>query len=759
MTLNISNYIIEIKRLVEKPINDNIIDISKINHNISDVIIHFNFNSKLIKITTDFKKYCLAESNTPDLNNIITNFNLNIVFKKKTPDIIIHELSNVNKQSLYNLETIKLNDSFHIFQKLDEFFKVPINFINLESQFIKFIETNKINKIITKFPKELLLSPHQIIKLIINEIKKVNRNKEHPHLIIPDEINPYSLIIRIKFDKLSDTGKMFCDIGLRHGYDYMEFKLNIDPTTYPFVPPSLEYIKPKIKFSLLSSLISLPILQIDNWNPTISLEYLIINIAKELEPICKDYLIINSDVNTYDALDYELIKLATITKESCIDKVIINIDVPKINMSASNNISNKYWKSGTGYGVDGTSSWDIKTYIKEQELQNNELVQILSKINLLINADNIDKIIDSVLINYIINQLRGLSGLELDKNKSIYIQIFNILANLINKPISQSIINNISIGLKNIYEELDMLCNTLTGQYNNESTLQIYCTMDYYINVAAKMSAIKELVISDDIKEQYCQTMKKLQFGIYETPRHHRFNNEKITKPDQKALMRILSEISSFKSGLPLNWESTIWIRIPKDSFNLISFIISGPKDTPYENGLFEFHAYFPHNYPTEAPKVLLHTTGNDTVRFNPNLYNTGKVCLSLLGTWSGQEGETWNPKNSSFLQVMVSIQSLILVEQPYFNEPGWERKMHTPEGKTLSSAYNQDLHPHTIQLAMSNMLLKPPAGFEDVVINHFKMKKQEIINKTLLWEQEATKHKTIIQINRAELINLLDKL
>ena len=132
---------------------------------------------------------------------------------------------------------------------------------------------------------------------------------------------------------------------------------------------------------------------------------------------------------------------------------------------------------------------------------------------------------------------------------------------------------------------------------------------------------------------------------------------------------------------------------------------------------------------------------------------------MSLLGTWSGQEGETWNPKNSSFLQVMVSIQSLILVEQPYFNEPGWERKMHTPEGKTLSSAYNQDLHPHTIQLAMSNMLLKPPAGFEDVVINHFKMKKQEIINKTLLWEQEATKHKTIIQINRAELINLLDKL
>ena len=29
-------------------------------------------------------------------------------------------------------------------------------------------------------------------------------------------------------------------------------------------------------------------------------------------------------------------------------------------------------------------------------------------------------------------------------------------------------------------------------------------------------------------------------------------------------------------------------------------------------------------------------TTGGNKVRFNPNLYDSGKVCLSLLGTWSG---------------------------------------------------------------------------------------------------------------------------
>jgi hypothetical protein len=43
---------------------------------------------------------------------------------------------------------------------------------------------------------------------------------------------------------------------------------------------------------------------------------------------------------------------------------------------------------------------------------------------------------------------------------------------------------------------------------------------------------------------------------------------------------------------------------------------------------------------------------GGATVRFNPNLYNCGKVCLSLLGTWSGAKGETWDPSASSMLQV-----------------------------------------------------------------------------------------------------------
>lgn len=199
-------------------------------------------------------------------------------------------------------------------------------------------------------------------------------------------------------------------------------------------------------------------------------------------------------------------------------------------------------------------------------------------------------------------------------------------------------------------------------------------------------------------------------------------------------MLRMISEISSFKSNMPLQWDSSIWVRYSKQHNNVFSFFISGPKDTPYENGIFEFHASFPTNYPQSEPQVLLKTTGNNTVRFNPNLYNNGKVCLSLLGTWSGQENEKWNPKTSTFIQVIVSIQSLILVEQPYFNEPGFERYINTPEGKKLSDSYNIPLQIATIKYAINDMILNPPNGMEEVIKQHFKFKKDDIINTTSKW-------------------------
>ena len=151
---------------------------------------------------------------------------------------------------------------------------------------------------------------------------------------------------------------------------------------------------------------------------------------------------------------------------------------------------------------------------------------------------------------------------------------------------------------------------------------------------------------------------------------------------------------------------------------------------------------------------VQLRTTGNGAVRFNPNLYNCGKVCLSLLGTW---EGPSWDPTSSTLLQVLVSIQALILVPDPYFNEPGHEASMRSSNGKSSSETYNRSIRPMTVQHAMLGQL-KPcmESGgneylsgvsnnssnifvFGDIIRKHFLIKKAFILKQLREWKLETT--------------------
>lgn len=75
-------------------------------------------------------------------------------------------------------------------------------------------------------------------------------------------------------------------------------------------------------------------------------------------------------------------------------------------------------------------------------------------------------------------------------------------------------------------------------------------------------------------------------------------------------------------------WVAVCWLAIDFQ----IHALITGPFDTPYEGGFFYFVIRCPPDYPIRAPRVKLMTTGDNQVRFNPNLYKNGKVCLSILG-------------------------------------------------------------------------------------------------------------------------------
>jgi ubiquitin-protein ligase len=129
-----------------------------------------------------------------------------------------------------------------------------------------------------------------------------------------------------------------------------------------------------------------------------------------------------------------------------------------------------------------------------------------------------------------------------------------------------------------------------------------------------------------------------------------------------------------------------IYVKTINDKIDRIYMMLVGPDDTPYEGCLFFFtidpamqfqsisaeqaHKQYPYN----PPRVLFYSPYS--IRCHPNLYqphtmaegcNAGKVCLSILGTWSGPN---WVPM-MSFLTIAQTILS-ILDNEPLRNEPGY---------------------------------------------------------------------------------------
>lgn len=87
--------------------------------------------------------------------------------------------------------------------------------------------------------------------------------------------------------------------------------------------------------------------------------------------------------------------------------------------------------------------------------------------------------------------------------------------------------------------------------------------------------------------------------------------------------------------------------------------LITGPADTPYANGCFEFDVYFPQDYPNSPPLVNLETTGGHSVRFNPNLYNDGKVSTLVSSLLVLRDAE-----------LLLSLKLLLSLISTFFLDP-----------------------------------------------------------------------------------------
>ncbi|KAI9095986.1 hypothetical protein K1719_026133 [Acacia pycnantha] len=204
---------------------------------------------------------------------------------------------------------------------------------------------------------------------------------------------------------------------------------------------------------------------------------------------------------------------------------------------------------------------------------------------------------------------------------------------------------------------------------------------------------------------------------------HHFFEERKdlaLSQAKRSWMKKVQQEWSILEKNLP----DTIFVCVFEQRMDLLRAAIVGAPGTPYHDGLFFFDICFPPEYPNEPPMVHYISGG---LRLNPNLYESGQVCLSILNTWTGTGTEVWNPGASTVLQVLLSVQALVLNEKPYFNEAGYDQQIGRAEGERNSVSYNENAFLVTCK-SMLYILKRPPKHFEALVEEHFSQRSQSIL-------------------------------
>ncbi|CAO2813148.1 unnamed protein product [Amaranthus hypochondriacus] len=167
---------------------------------------------------------------------------------------------------------------------------------------------------------------------------------------------------------------------------------------------------------------------------------------------------------------------------------------------------------------------------------------------------------------------------------------------------------------------------------------------------------------------------------------------------------------------------------------DLLRAVIVGTAGTPYHDGLYAFDAQFTASYPYNPPAVYFHAHG---CSLNPNLYSDGAICLSLLNTWTGSSYERWMPNKSTMLQVLVSLQALVLNAKPLFNEDFYARKFMGMDRTEDVRRCNEGAFIESLRM-MQCIIKNPPQHFEDLVVGHFRAREFDIMMACLAYREGA---------------------
>lgn len=684
--------------------------------------------NEIIEYNIDELKFILKKQNDYYLVECnkkidwITNINIYSINKKPSSDKILNKIKN------------KIGKNDGIVNKL--------NIVKSDKNNMEILMHKEIKRI-SKIEEKTNLNQKD------NKLKKIFNDLTIRDIIIKEYLKIWILNDSVQTVRINDNiYKWDIEFYNINNIDKIKLVIEFNKIYYPYCPPSITIQSPQLANKLDHRISNSKIFKLEYWNPTTSINDIIhkiknifIKYAEKIEDFDK-----NINKNLYDKL---LILSSYIEDEHFddIDKELEkNIEKYTKIQNETKNIKNDKF-NGIGYTNGHKKEWKISEYEQIQKIKEFELVSILTEIARIINTLPINEIKNtiskSLLMKFLYNQFKNTTLLDIEKRKELFNICFDMLQNLSNENYIDILFEkdyNLYVVFKNLYE-ISQISAKIDA--DNDVILKIIFIWSMLEPLYSNKNLKKEVIeVNKDLNSIYIDKLKPLIFDSNEI-KYNYFSKYKSllneSKSTTQCIKRLSVEISTLSRELPIHKDASIFLRIDEENPRCMRALITGPPDTPYYNGIFIFDIYIPPNYPNDVPSVNFINTGGK--RFNPNLYACGKVCLSILGTYIGpaaSESEKWNT-SSTLYQVLISIQSQILVDKPYFNEPGYQYQYNTPSGEKLSKEYNQNIRLYTLQHAIYDLLIDNKfKEFDDIINNHFKLKKDILIQMMNLWLNEA---------------------
>ncbi|KAL6563973.1 Ubiquitin-conjugating enzyme [Orobanche hederae] len=263
-------------------------------------------------------------------------------------------------------------------------------------------------------------------------------------------------------------------------------------------------------------------------------------------------------------------------------------------------------------------------------------------------------------------------------------------------------------------------------------------------------SAIKFMKHSAASSRSHNEIMSKFrnfkQFDFVTDASNHHFIHKQssMAQHSKNWVKGIQKEWMILEKDLP----DSIFVRVYESRMDLLSAVIVGAEGTPYHNGLFLFDFYFPRDYPIVPPRVY---SPSALTQLHPVFESDGSLCLSLLNTAMGyEENEYWLPCVSTILQVLVSIQGLVLTANPL--SVGDHSAV---VGSVPSLLYNMNAFAFSL-VRMCDTMRMPPRNFEDLVVGHFVGRAHDILRACNAFLEGARQSRSVIKDEAAELSRLV---